>query len=93
MQARLPILILTAVFAASSSLSCTKQTANSSSVNTINAQTSPTSADCTTYKKAFGLHLNSEAINCTADSLELTATGLPDLRKMKMENIVWVSIL
>jgi len=101
---RLPILILTAFFAASSSLSCTNQTANSSSANTVdasepnsgeetnNVQSSPIAADCTTYKKAFGLHLDSEAINCTDDSLEVTSTGLPDLTSGSSEDVPMVGI-
>jgi hypothetical protein len=104
MQARLPILILSAVFVASSSLSCAKQTSNSSSANTFdvskrndgeetnNAQSLPTATDCTTYKKAFGLHLDSETINCTADSLEVKATGLPDLTSGTSEDVPMVGI-
>ncbi|MGB7086749.1 MAG: YHYH protein [Phormidesmis sp.] len=51
-----------------------------------------TATSCTTYKEAFALHLDSEAINCTADFLEVTATGLPDLFSGGSENVPMVGI-
>ena len=59
-----------------------------------NAQSTPSNsaADCTNYKKAFELHLDSEAVNCTADFLKVDATGLPKLTSMDREDIPMVGI-
>ena len=56
------------------------------------AQSLPTVADCTTYEEAFELHLNPEAVNCTADFLKVTATGLPDLTSGSSEDLPMVGI-
>lgn len=55
-------------------------------------QSLPTATDCTTYEEAFELHLKPEAVNCTADSLEITATGLPDLTSGSSEDVPMVGI-
>ena len=56
------------------------------------AQSLPTATDCTTYQEAFELHLNPEAVDCTADFLEVTATGLPDLTSGSSEDLPMVGI-
>ncbi|MBE9136407.1 hypothetical protein IQ254_04185 [Nodosilinea sp. LEGE 07088] len=55
-------------------------------------QSLPTTADCATDEAAFELHLNSEAVNCTADFLEVTATGLPDLTSGSHEDVPMIGI-
>ncbi|MEL6605825.1 MAG: YHYH protein [Cyanobacteria bacterium J06614_10] len=56
------------------------------------AQSSPAETDCTTYEAAFELHLDPEAANCTADFLEVAATGLPDLTSGSGEDLPMVGI-
>ncbi|WP_038019426.1 YHYH protein [Synechococcus sp. PCC 7335] len=48
--------------------------------------------DCATYQKAFELHLDSEAVNCSADFLEVAATGIPDLISEVSEDVPMVGI-
>ncbi|MGD1928574.1 MAG: YHYH protein [Leptolyngbyaceae cyanobacterium] len=55
------------------------------------AQSSPT--DCATAEAAFESHLDPGATNCTADFLEVTATGLPDLTSGSSEDLPMVGIL
>lgn len=47
--------------------------------------------DCTN-EAAFELHLTPDAVNCTADFLEVAATGLPDLTAGSSEDIPMVGI-
>lgn len=56
------------------------------------AQSQPTATDCPTYEEAFELHLSSEAVNCTADFLEVAATGLPNLTSGSSEDVPMVGI-
>ena len=48
--------------------------------------------DCKTSEKAFELHLNSEAVNCTADFLKVAATGLPNLTAISSKDVPMVGI-
>ncbi|MGD1918258.1 MAG: YHYH protein [Pleurocapsa sp.] len=59
-----------------------------------NAQSTSSSpaADCTTFVDAFELHLDSEVVNCSADFLEVEATGLPDLTSGSSEDVPMVGI-
>ncbi|MEO1671451.1 MAG: YHYH protein [Cyanobacteria bacterium J06631_2] len=56
------------------------------------AQSQPTTTECKTPEEAFKLHLDSEAVNCTADFLEIAATGLPNLTAISSEDIPMVGI-
>lgn len=58
----------------------------------VSGQNLPTAADCTIYEEAFKLHLNPEIVNCTADFLEVSATGLPDLTSGSKEDVPMVGI-
>ncbi|MEO0406431.1 MAG: YHYH protein [Cyanobacteria bacterium P01_A01_bin.135] len=57
-----------------------------------NVAQTPTTTDCTTYEAAVELHLAPEAANCTADFLEVSATGLPDLTSGSSEDLPMVGI-
>ena len=69
----------------------TKKVHRSSSANAQNSST-PSTADCTISEKAFELHLVSEKVDCTADFLEVAATGLPELTSGSSEDIPMVGI-
>lgn len=56
------------------------------------AENSPIAADCAIYEKAFALHLNSEAINCNVNFLEVAATGLPNLASGSREDVPMIGI-
>ncbi|MEM7760793.1 MAG: YHYH protein [Cyanobacteria bacterium P01_A01_bin.40] len=61
-------------------------------VGNAQSTSSDSAADCTTPEEAFELHLNSEAINCTTDFLEIAATGLPKLTSISSEDVPMVGI-
>ncbi|MEL6882061.1 MAG: YHYH protein, partial [Cyanobacteria bacterium J06607_10] len=63
---------------------------NVSSQETEDATETPTG--CTIYEEAFELSLNSEAVNCTPDFLEVNATGLPDLNFESIEDAPMIGI-
>ncbi|MEL7359202.1 MAG: YHYH protein [Cyanobacteria bacterium J06560_6] len=52
----------------------------------------PAETNCTLYKEAVGLYLDPEAIDCSAEFLEVAATGLPDLDVESAEDVPMVGI-
>lgn len=56
------------------------------------SNSSPSTTECKNYEEAFEPHLNPEAVNCTADFLEIAATGLPKLTSIDSEDVPMVGI-